>query len=93
MFHKNTNTGASSYIEIKIENPHMATAPIKVYADQRNDSETDITLDRVYVRTCRYSYNPQIDGMEASFGDFPELPLPATDIKTEQVTINVPTQP
>ena len=92
-FTKNANTGATSYIMIKIENPHMATAPVKIYANQGVDSETDITLDKVNIRTCNYWYNPQIDGFEARFEDYPELPLPATDIKTGQVTINVPTQP
>ena len=92
-FEKNSTSGATSNIDIKIENPHFSTVPIKVYASQSADSDTDISLRSITVEKERYYYDPELDQMVyAPVGDM-NLPLPETDIKDGQVTINVPCMP
>lgn len=93
MFNKNTSTGYQSYIDIKIKNPNFSTVPIKVYANQYASSETDISLTQVNVKKCRYFYDPELDQMVYTYNWDVNLPLPDTDIKAGQVTINVPCMP
>ena len=92
-FTKNTTSGSSSYIDIKIDNANFATVPIRVYADQYDDSHTDITLVGAKWRKYSYYYDPQLDSMIPYLSEMVDLTLPATDIKTEQITLNVPTNP
>jgi hypothetical protein len=92
-FNKNSTSWAQSTINIKIKNPNFSTVPIKVYADQSASSETDISLIQVNVTKCRYFYDPELDQMVYTSASDMDLPLPATDIKAGQVTINVPCMP
>lgn len=90
---KNSTSGSTSTVKIKIENANFSTAPVKIYADQANDSDTDISIQSIEVSKERYYYDPELDAMVARFDGVLSVTVPETDIKTQQVTINVPTMP
>jgi hypothetical protein len=41
----------------------MANVPFKIYAEQNNDSDTDITLDQIQWWEKKFYYDPQDDMM------------------------------
>lgn len=90
---KNSTSGSTSTVKIKIENANFATIPVRIYADQANDSDTDISIRTIKVCKERYYYDPELDAMVARYDGELSVTVPETDIKTQQVTINTPAMP
>ncbi len=62
VFKKTSSSWSLWEIAIRVDSA-MANVPIRIYADQDNSSDTDITLDSVVVRHHKYYYDAQMDEM------------------------------
>ena len=62
-FTKNSTSWSGSEMEIRVSWNLFSKIPIRVYAEQYNDSPTDISLASVTVYTQLYTYDAQLDAV------------------------------
>lgn len=87
-------TWNSGTIKIKMPSCPITTVPIKVYADEYDTWDTTISLDKIYLYIKKFYYDPQDDMMVPTLKTNSQLmPVPATDIRTEPVLLEIPVAP
>ena len=92
-FTKSDTTSSSAYIDIKMPWVQMTDVPIKIWGDQEDASDTDITLDEIKWYKQEYYYDPSQEQMVAKRVSWELLPLPQDDIKSWPVEITIPAAP
>ena len=80
-FTKNSSSWSSSTIAIKVSWWHFTKVPLRIYADQYDSSETDISLYSIKWYKNWYYYDPELDSMVPEFREITTQPLPAWDIR------------
>jgi len=91
-FTKNVNTGSSSHVEIFIPKGYMGKIPIKIYAEQNENSETDISIKEINRRICKYYYDSEIDTLLPTYKAIISETIPEGDIK-QGVTFEIDCSP
>ena len=80
-FTKNSSSWSSSTIAIKVSWWNFTKVPLRIYANQYDSSETDISLYSIKWYKNGYYYDPELDGMVAELKEITTQPLPAWDIR------------
>ena len=91
-FKKSWSTWNTASINILLKgNPHFAKVPFSVFAEQDNDSDTDISLDSVTIYEPKYYYDPQTEWFVARYGQIDTLT--PTGTITNWITFEVDSRP
>ena len=93
-FTQNSTSTSQVTIEVNMAKVPFATVPIKVYANQYNDSVTNISIESITWYKKKYYYDPQDEAIVGKYLDeITTLPVPSGDIKDWYVLIEIPAAP